>query len=83
VPLTAATSEQIEAYIKLCAENRANGEKHPQVAKNNAQGTKKKLPKARKKFLTTKDESVVLLARAVGDPNIKKANVIVETKRRY
>jgi hypothetical protein len=82
--LVAATSEQIEAYMKLCAEARSTKEASVKSAKS--KDPKKKPPKTPKKpkvFFTTENESVVALARAVGDKQVKKAGTIVETKRRY
>ncbi|MDR2364691.1 MAG: hypothetical protein LBD68_02395 [Zoogloeaceae bacterium] len=66
-PLNAVTSEQIDAYRKLYAEDRKSRGKKPGVKEH---------------ALVSEDETVLALARAVGDHRVKKVGVI-ETKRPY
>ncbi|MDR3352172.1 MAG: hypothetical protein LBO00_04010, partial [Zoogloeaceae bacterium] len=84
--LTAATSEQIDAYIKLRAEAQkraAQAEEEAQkvVREAHAKGIKRKKPKVREHGLATDDESILVLARAVGDHRVKSTGKI-ETRRK-
>lgn len=81
-PLLGVTSEQIDAYRKLYAEDHEAQEKARAKQDQNKKGTKKKKSGTKKAPLLTEDESVLALARAVGDRRVKKTGVI-ETKRRY
>jgi ATP phosphoribosyltransferase regulatory subunit HisZ len=75
--LTAVTSEQIDAYRKLYAEDRKAREKL-QTEQGKKPGKK---TNGKEYALTTEDETILALAYAVGDHRVKKAGII-ETKRR-
>jgi hypothetical protein len=75
--LIAVTSEQIDAYRRLYAEDRKDREKL-QMGQGRKPGKK---ANGKERTLTTEDETILVLASAVGDHRVKKAGVI-ETKRR-
>jgi hypothetical protein len=81
-PLLGVTSEQIDAYRKLYAEDHKAQEKARAEKGKKTKGAKKKSGAKKAPPLLTEDESVLALARAVGDRRVKKTGVI-ETKRRY
>jgi hypothetical protein len=86
-PLDAVTSEQIDAYRKLYLDDKKAQEKlqTEQGKPEKKPGKKKRATKehtAPKHALLTSDETILALARAVGDHRVKKAGII-ETQRRY